>query len=86
MTDEPDKPDLTDSDCLEAFDYLYAYLNDELKDAESIAKLEQHLNHCRSCYSRAQMERQLNKRISETGREKPPEKLRNRLRKLMDDL
>ena len=60
MTDKTDKPDVVDSDCLEAFDHLYAYLNGELHDRLTLAKIEHHLGHCKSCFSRAQMERELN--------------------------
>jgi anti-sigma factor (TIGR02949 family) len=85
MTNEIDKPEVLDSDCLEAFDYLYAYLNGELKDEKTLAKLEHHLGHCKSCYSRAQMERELNERMKQSDIDKPPEKLQKRLRNLIDN-
>jgi anti-sigma factor (TIGR02949 family) len=71
--------------CLEAFDYLYAYLNGELKDEAAIAKLEHHLSHCKSCFSRAQMEKELNKRMKPSDQEKAPTALKTRLQKLMDE-
>ena len=74
-----------DSDCLQAFDYLYAYLNGELKDPDSIAMIEHHLDHCRSCYSRAQMEKEINERLKKSGQDKTPPALQNRLKKLIDD-
>lgn len=83
MTHEPEQDD---DSCLEAFDFLYAYLNGELKDKVSIAKLEHHLGHCKSCFSRAQMEEKLNKRMRQSGQEKAPATLKNRLRNLLDDL
>lgn len=76
----------TDSDCLEAFDYLYAYLNGELKDKESVEKLEQHLDHCKSCFSRAQMEKEINERLKSSKETATPESLKKRLNKLIDDL
>lgn len=85
MTNESDKHDIADSDCLEAFDHLYAYLNNELDNEETIAKMEHHLQHCRSCFSRAQMERELNERLKNTGKDKTPETLQKRLRKLIND-
>jgi len=85
MTNESDKFKVVDSDCLEAFDHLYAYLNGELKDPEQLAKIEHHLGHCKSCFSRAQMERELNDRIKKSGKAKTPESLQKRLRNLMDD-
>lgn len=84
MTNDPDKPEVVDSDCLEAFDHLYAYLNGELKDELTLAKIEHHLGHCKSCYSRAQMERKINERLKQSGTDRTPESLQNRLRKIMD--
>ena len=84
MTNVTEKHDFVDSDCLEAFDHLYAYLNDEIKDKETLAKIEHHLQHCKSCFSRAEMERILNDRIKGAGNEEAPETLQNRLRDLID--
>lgn len=84
MKNHPDKPDIQDSDCLQAFDHLYAYLNGELKDPQALAMIEHHLDHCRSCYSRAQIEKEINKRLISNG-ENSPESLQNRLKKLIDD-
>jgi len=86
MTNKADKPEVLDTDCLEAFDHLYAYLNGELKDELTLAKIEHHLGHCKSCFSRAQMERELNERIKKSGKEKAPESLKNRLHDLIDGL
>lgn len=85
MTNEIDKPEGLDGDCLEAFDHLYAYINDELKDEITKAKLEHHLGHCKSCFSRAQMERQINERLKKSGDKKTPESLQKRLRGIMND-
>ena len=35
-----------DSDCLEAFDHVYAYLNNEISDPATLARVEYHLGHC----------------------------------------
>ena len=85
MTNKPDKPDNLDSDCLEAFDHLYAYLNGELKNPKDINKIEHHLDHCRSCFSRAQIEREINERLKKTSADKTPPSLQNRLKKLIDN-
>jgi anti-sigma factor (TIGR02949 family) len=85
MTNKPDKPDNLDSDCLEAFDHLYAYLNGELKDPKAVHMIEHHLDHCRSCFSRAQIEREINERLKKTGADKTPPSLQNRLKKLIDN-
>jgi len=86
MTNESDKPGITDSDCLQAFDHLYAYINGELKDPKALAMMEHHLGHCKSCFSRAQMERELNERIKNTGRNETPDTLKIKLSRLLDDI
>jgi len=85
MTKDHDKPEILDSDCLQAFDHLYAYLNGELKDPQKVAMIEHHLQHCRSCFSRAEFERQINQRLKK-GEPKPlPSSLKDRMKKLIDD-
>ncbi len=85
MTDKSDTPESVDSDCLEAFDHLYAYVNGELTDKKSVAMIEHHLDHCRSCFSRAQIERELNERLKNSGKNTAPVALENRLKKLIED-
>jgi anti-sigma factor (TIGR02949 family) len=86
MSEKKDLPVVTDSDCLEAMDHLYAYLSGELDDdPEKFAIVEHHLGHCRSCFTRAEMERVLNERLRHSGKSETPEALKRRLRKLMDD-
>lgn len=49
-------------DCEEAVRRLAAYLDHELDPRES-EELEQHLETCRSCYSRAEFERRLKEKL-----------------------
>lgn len=86
MTNESENPEEKNISCLEAFDHLYAYLNNEITDQADLANIEHHLSHCKSCFSRAQMERELNQRMKESGQETPPESLKKRLRQLIDEL
>ncbi|MEJ2142299.1 MAG: zf-HC2 domain-containing protein [Gammaproteobacteria bacterium] len=86
MTNESDKPEVDEIDCLEAFDHLYAYLNDEITNKVDLANIEHHLSHCKSCYSRAQMERKINQRMKESGKSDTPESLQKRLRIVIDEL
>ncbi len=86
MTNQKETDHTFDRDCLEAFDHLYAYLNNEIRDPETLAKMEHHLAHCKSCFSRAQMERELNTRMQQAGKEEVPESLKSRLKALMDEL
>jgi anti-sigma factor (TIGR02949 family) len=80
---DPNHPD--EIGCLEAIESLYAYLDGELDDAESVVKVEQHLAHCRSCYSRSQLERRLAERLKAAGHSSAPTGLQARLRRLMGE-
>ena len=86
MNDKQDHLHIDDSDCLEAMDHLYAYLNDELNDKETLERIEHHLGHCKSCFSRAEIEREINKRLKDSGDENVPESLKKRLRDLIGDI
>ena len=86
MTDKEHVHTASESDCLSAMDHLYAYLNGELDDQpETLAMVEFHLGHCRSCFSRAEMERVMNDRLRNSGKEKTPDALKTRLRRLLDN-
>ena len=78
-------PEGLDDDCLQAFDHVYAYINNELEDEAVIASIEHHLSHCKSCYSRAQMERKINQRMRQSKQKKAPDQLRRRLKNLMQE-
>ena len=73
-----------DIGCLKAIEMFYAYIDGELDDPESVAEFEHHLEHCRSCYSRAEFEGLLTDRLRALATERAPESLRRRLRILMD--
>lgn len=74
-----------DIGCLQAIEAFYAYLDGELEDPNSIKEFEDHMNHCRSCYSRADVEKLLTSRMRESAKSSAPEQLQDRLRKLMDE-
>jgi anti-sigma factor (TIGR02949 family) len=57
-----------------------------MNDPESIAKFEHHLEHCQACYSRTELESALGELIRKSAKGKAPEKLQNRLRKLIDGI
>lgn len=86
MSTTNDHPDADDIGCLEALEAFYAYLDGELDDPESIADFEHHLSHCRSCFTRAEMEKALTARLRKSGKSSAPEELRTRLRNLLDKL
>lgn len=74
-----------DIGCLEAIEVLYAYLDGELDQGISMQQVEKHMAHCRSCYSRTQMERALSAHIRNLHTKEAPEHLKSRLRKLLDE-
>ena len=82
MTEHDDNIDIG---CLEAIEAFYAYLDGELDDPAAIADFEHHMGHCRSCFSRAEVERHLTERARSTAKSQAPEELQDRIRKLLDD-
>jgi anti-sigma factor (TIGR02949 family) len=83
MSDPKDNSHSDEIGCLEAIETLYAYLDGELAGGDSIAKVEQHLSHCESCYSRAELERKLTSHLRKSSRLEAPATLQGRLRKLL---
>ena len=75
-----------DIGCLQAIEAFYAYLDGEIEDPKSIDEFEHHMRHCRSCYSRADVEKLLNQRIADSAKTKTPEMLQDRLRGLLDEI
>lgn len=72
-------------DCTQAIELLYAYLDSELDDTE-LEQFEHHLGHCKSCYSRSELETALNKRIKESSADEVPETLQSRLKDIIDKI
>ena len=50
------------------------------------ALVEQHLDHCKSCYSRAQLEGAINQRLSDFHKDDAPDSLKDRLKNIVDKL
>jgi anti-sigma factor (TIGR02949 family) len=73
-----------DIGCLRAIEAFYAYLDGELDDPESIADFEHHMGHCRSCFSRVEMEKALSERLRRSAKQGSPKALRKRVGKLME--
>lgn len=86
MTDAKDKPHPDDIGCLEAINGLYAYLDGEMNDPQAVAKFERHLDHCRSCYSRLELENALAEHIRKSAKGHASDRLHKRLRDLIDGL
>jgi anti-sigma factor (TIGR02949 family) len=86
MSDEKDDSEIHEIDCLEAIGHLYAYLDGEISDETRRSQIKQHLDHCKSCYSRSQMEMAINNRLQSMGKTDSPETLQERLRNVIDKL
>lgn len=88
MSKKSHTPHEHDIGCLEAIEGLYAWLDKELENPDSINSIEEHIRHCESCYSRAEVEQMLTDRIRRsenpeaTG--KAPDALKSRMKKLID--
>jgi len=70
-------------DCEEALRRLFEYLDAELL-GESQREMEQHLERCRSCFSRVEFEKQLKAYTAELRSEPVPPALELRIRKVLD--
>jgi anti-sigma factor (TIGR02949 family) len=81
-----DKHHHNDIGCLEAMEWLYAWLDGEIGEETAAEQVQYHVNHCKSCFSRAEMEKALNERLRGTTREYATEKLKKRMKKLIDSL
>ena len=86
MSEHDHDPTPQEIGCLESIEALYAYLDGEIREPAELAKIEHHLSHCRSCYSRAELERRLGERLGMDGRQRAPEALQRRVRTLLDNL
>lgn len=85
MTDDKDNHDAEDIDCLQAIGLLYEYLDGQLHNKIEKDQFEHHLQHCRHCYSRAEMEKELNKRLKSSAKGEVPGDLKNRLDDILGD-
>lgn len=68
--------------CREAILALAAYLDGELESA-SRGRLEEHLEICKSCYSRHEFEKGLKQRLADLGEEKVRPGFQARIRSLV---
>jgi len=59
MNDDNDKTGVDEIGGIEAINGLHAHLDGELDDPEFVAQFEYHLEDCRHCFSRRELERTL---------------------------
>lgn len=81
--DPPTHRDQDDIGCLAAIEIFYAYLDGEIEDPRSVADFEHHMAHCRSCFTRAELEGLLNERLRELAGRRAPGRLKSRVHELM---
>lgn len=70
--------------CDEVVASLLEYLDGELDDARR-ARIEDHLAECRGCFSRAEFERALRRRLQALVTAPPPDSLKRRLKAILDE-
>jgi mycothiol system anti-sigma-R factor len=75
--------DLRTIDCEEALRRLFDYLDAELH-GEPEREMQQHLERCRTCFSRLEFEKRLKAHVSELRSESVPAELQERIRKITD--
>ena len=85
MTDNSHNQHDDEIDCSIAIEQLYAYIDGELHDKTEKSQFEQHLGHCRSCFSRLEFERALSRRMHKAADSDIPQALKRRLKQLIDD-
>jgi mycothiol system anti-sigma-R factor len=73
------------ADCEEVLRVIFAYLDGELGGAEH-ARVEAHLEQCRSCLSRAEFERRLKGRLADTAGDPVSDEFEQRIRALIGEL
>lgn len=70
--------------CEEVIEQLFDWLDCRL-DERREADIRHHVERCRECFSRAEFERRLRARLTEAGEARAPERLRKRVRNLLDE-
>jgi anti-sigma factor (TIGR02949 family) len=68
--------------CNEALRHLLEYLDQELEGTKS-REVKQHIDLCRSCFSRAEFEQQLKDRLRRAGNERAGGEFEKRIKTLL---
>ena len=68
--------------CEQVLSKLMSYLDHE-EDAESESDIDEHLHECRECFSRAEFEKSLKRKVASAGEIETPEDTRKRLEALI---
>ena len=86
MSHKDDHSEVNDIGCMEALEGLYAYLDGELDDPVARTEIEHHLDHCKACYSRIELEGLLAERIRKSAKAHAPDSLQKRMKTILSDL
>lgn len=76
-------PTINNMRCEEVVEQLLTFLDGETEEQRR-RLIEQHLEECRSCCSRADFELALRHKVQEVATQKPTERLRQKIRQLID--
>jgi mycothiol system anti-sigma-R factor len=68
--------------CEEVIEKLFEFIDREL-DESARREVEQHLETCRGCFSRAEFERRLRARVAQAAQARAPDRLRQRIRMIV---
>jgi mycothiol system anti-sigma-R factor len=68
--------------CEKALRHLFEYIDRDL-DQDLQAQMEQHMEHCRSCFSRLEFEQTLKQHLHNSSTEHAPDSLRDRVGSLL---
>jgi mycothiol system anti-sigma-R factor len=68
--------------CNEALTHLLEYLDQELEGGKS-REVKQHIDLCRSCFSRAEFEQRLKERLRQAGNESAGGEFEKRIKTLL---
>lgn len=71
-------------DCEQALRLLADFLDRELSDPQQ-RRVEDHLERCRTCWSRAEFERRLKAQVQELRNGDPPPGLETRIRGILEE-
>lgn len=69
--------------CEEVIEQLFRYLDGEVDDIVD-ERIQAHMARCRDCFSRAEFERRLRERVREANESPAPERVRHRIRQVLD--
>ena len=72
-----------DITCEEVIEQLFDFLDREL-DENLSTRIDYHLKRCQDCFTRAEFEKRLRARVSEATEAKAPDRLRRRIRRVID--